>query len=179
MLNLKHILNEIGENNLICIYTDSSTKFRYGKILAFDELDAAIYEISPEGFFDGITVIPISNISRIESGGKYVKKMNEITDEAEYSKFKHSFDNHDIRRRLLEISKLNKIVISIELLDSGYDDVMGIVEDIFDDSVKAAIIDNYGYPDGAAYFSIEDITQISCMDEGERAVQRLFDNRAN
>lgn len=174
MLNLRQIFDEIGEDKSISIYTNSSTEFMFGRILAYDELFAAVYTISSTGFFEGITVIPIRDISKIEFGGQSAKNIYEIISESEYQRFKHSFIDHDIRRLLLEASMSYRILLSIRFLQSGSDNITGVVENISDNFVEMYVnYDNDFYSHKECY-SIDDITWISCKVEKDNVFCNCF-----
>ncbi len=178
MTNLGMILEKIGRDKPICVYTDSSTKFDFGRVLAFDEDFMALYSITPRGVFDGISVIPIDDITRIEAENQYCAKMKAIADEIEYTRFPRTLSNVDVLKQVLEMSEKNNTVVSIEVDRSGYDDATGIVEGIFDDCVEIAVIDEYGCEDGKSWVQIDNITRVSYLSETEQVIQKLFNSRA-
>ena len=63
--------------------------------------------------------------------------------------------------------------MSIEILDSGYDDVVGYVENVQNGICEIRRIDEYGVEDGKSYMEIQNITQISFESESEKIIQKL------
>lgn len=179
MINLRMILKKIGWDKPICVYTDSSTKFSFGRVLVFDEDFLALISITPKGLYDGVLVIPIEDIMRIAADNQYCAKMKALTDEAEYNKFPYTINNVNVLRNILELSKKDNTVISIEVDHSGYDDVTGIVAGISDGMVEIDVIDEYGCEDGKEWVQLEDITRVSYFSETEQVIQKLFNSRAD
>lgn len=178
MINIGMILDKIGRNEPVCVYTDSSTKFSFGRVLAFDEDFMALYSITPNGVYDGVSVIPIDDVTKIEAENQYCAKMKAITDEAEYTRFPYTLGSEDVLKQILEISRKDRTVISIEVVHSDYNDAIGIVEGIFDNCVEIAVIDeDCGCKDGRAWVQIEDITHVSYLSDTEQVIQKLFDSR--
>ena len=66
-----------------------------------------------------------------------------------------------------------KIIISIELLDSGIYDIIGFVEEISGNICKIGQVNDDGQSDGVTYIRIQDITQISADSLDERRILRL------
>ena len=62
---------------------------------------------------------------------------------------------------------------TIQLLDSGYSDVRGFVEEIVGDVVPIRKISDDGEFDGKAIFSLNDITYMSCASQEESVVELL------
>lgn len=176
MSSLINILEKFKNKQPICIYQHSSEKFAYGRIIALDETDAAIYLISPAGNYDGVIVVRVDSITRIEHGGLYCERMSKLISDNELDRFPYVYTSgsNSICEWILGLSAKNQKVVSIEILDSGYDDITGIVKNIEDDCVCLQIIDKYGNPDGNAWAAIEDITQIAFSTETETTVECLF-----
>ena len=172
-LAMKEKLTELRKQNKnVSIYIcEDSDKFLYGKPLSVNDNEFALLMYTPYGKYDGIIVKSIENITRIEYDGQYDQKMQKIllrNIDAE----NYCIDDSLITSSILELSlKLNKIV-SIELLNSGYDDVVGFVDEICDNKCTVKLVDEYGYEVGYSYILISDITQV--MFDGER--ENLFLN---
>lgn len=158
------------QNKNISIYCcEDNSKFTYGKILSVNDYEFALLMYTPYGKFDGIIVKKIDDITRIEYDGQYDQKMQKVLSrnlDAE----NYCIDDSLITSSILELSlKFNKIV-SVELLNSGYDNVVGFVDEICDNKCTIKLIDEYGYEDGYSFILISDITQV--MFDGER--ENLF-----
>lgn len=158
------------------IYTDceETSKFHFGYVLAVNEKEIALQLISPDGEDDGLTVINTENVFRVETDGQYSEKMKKLCSENAIHLYELPINNDDISESVLLSAVKKKQVVSIELLDSGYDDVTGFVESISDGECKIRLIDEYGCEDGYSYISVEDITKISCDTQDEKRIRRLW-----
>lgn len=168
------IKGAVGEP--ICIYNDADepSKFKFGKIIAFDDSYTAIYEIAPNGFYDGVSVIMTDSITRIERGGQYSEKMRKLTSPESYEQFRYDISTEHIREDILNIAEKEQGIVRLEILESGIFDVIGIIERIEDGVVSVQLVDEYGYKDGNAEILFGDITTISYCGDEERTIGRLF-----
>ena len=167
-------MNKLKKNNkYISIYTDidDTTRFMFGKLLGCDDTYFLVSSFTPTGKNDGIVVKLISDIIKIELDGQYSKKMMElISDDNEVFDIS---DYDDIVYSVLSDAKNNNRIISIELSESGNEDVIGLPVEISDNICKTLLIDQYGYDDGYALFDVRDITQISAFSEHENSLEKL------
>lgn len=167
------------QNKNVSIYCcDDNNNFIYGKILSVNDSEFALLMYTPSGNYDGIIVKSIDEIIRIEYDGQYEQKMQKVmlrNIDAE----SYCIDGFLITNSILELSlKLNKIV-SIELLKSGYDDVVGFVDEICDNKCTVKLVDEYGYEDGYSFILISDITQVMLDGERESLLQKLWQINKN
>lgn len=127
----------------VCVYTCDSeiSKFLYGRIIFIDNEFFALYMLTPNGENDGILVKKISCITYVEMDGQYDEKMKKLCP---------NFDD-----------LISKTPISVELLDSGVDSVIGQVTAVNEKICTVRQIDEYGCYDGIAYVNVPDITQVS------------------
>lgn len=161
----------------VCVFSTENNveKFKFGRILAFNDEYTALYEIAPNGNYDGVSVIPTDSISHVESGGQYAEKMNKLTSPESYGQFPYTIGTEDIRGQMLEIAHRERKVIRLEILESGIFDVIGIIEGIGDGVVSVLQVDEYGYEDGHAMVLSDDITTIAYCGDEERTIQRLWE----
>ncbi|MCQ4021805.1 MULTISPECIES: hypothetical protein [unclassified Ruminococcus] len=161
----------------VSIYTDINepSKFCYGYILCVNYEEVAIYMISPDGFFDGILMKKIYDIIRIEIDGQYHEKMKKLCSLSKMQPFNYSIDPTNIQYSLLEIALQSKQIVSLELVDSGYDDVVGFVESIDNGLCKIKIVDEYGFEDGYCFVMANKITQISYASQDEIRILKLWE----
>lgn len=159
-----------NENKFVSIYSNcaDTEKFIYGKILYVNEEEVLIYMVSPNGDFDGLLVMPITRVFRLEYGGDYEAKMKLLMSQYELPVFDYSVDNLHIGSSILKIALETGQIVSIELLDSDIDDVVGIVESVDRNLCKIKQINDYGREDGYSIINLDDITQISYNSEDER-----------
>ena len=174
MSSMINIFKKFQNNELLSIYQGDSEKFLYGKIIVFNETEVAIYLISPVGKYDGLVIVKTDSITRIEYGGPYDERMRKLIDDKELNAFNHTLSNNSICEQILGLSARTQSIVSVEILDSGCDDITGIVETIEDDCVCIKIVDVYGNYAGNAWAIIEDITQISFSGGKENAIGHLM-----
>ncbi len=177
---MKEKLLELQQKNKnISIYcSEDNNKFLYGKLLSVNDYEFALLMYTPHGIFDGIIVKKIEDITHIEYDGQYEQKMQKILSQNIDIK-KYYIDDTQITSSILELSlKFNKIV-SIELLNSGYDNVVGFVDEIHDNKCTIKLVDEYGYDDGYSYIIISDITQVVFDSERESLFLKLWQINKN
>lgn len=175
MLNI--LLDLFTGGKSASIYTDcnSTNRFDFGKVIAVNENDIAIHMISPDGEDDGITVMHVDNIFRVETDGQYAEKMKKLCDPNNIPQHNLEIKNNDIFKSALSFAAQEKQIISIELLDSGSFDAVGFPEITENNECILHQVDEYGYDDGISYFSIENITKISMLSQEEKRIMRLWD----
>ncbi len=177
---MKRILEELKENQKLCslyINFQDTSKFVFGKILKIDEMHIIFFSFSPDGEYDGLLLIKIDNILRVEYDDLYTARMNRLINDKNFlCKFDiDSIENNNLIELLLNLLLKEKIIISIELLDSGTYDIIGFVEEINENTCKISQVNDDGQDDGVTYIRINDITQISADSLDERRILRLLD----
>lgn len=171
------ILSEIcNSNKKASIYTNEqeTNKFHYGTILAVNDKEIAISMISPKGEFDGVSVIPTDFVYRIETDGQYSEKMEKLCSDMYYDKFDKELDTSKIKESLLDIAVQTQQIVSLELVDSGYYDVVGFVKEIKDGCCRIRVVDEYGAEDGDSFVMLDNITQVCYASEDENLILRLW-----
>ncbi len=174
------ILKEMcRKENYLSFYTDieDTLSFHYGKILSVNKKHIVLYLISPGGLFDGILVIETWKIYRIEMDGQYKRKINKLCSFADLPVVDYTFDNEKIVNSIMKFALLNKTIISVELENSGFTDIIGFVDEINDDICKILQVDEYGCKDGFSYISINNITEVSCLSKHEKEIMSLMTNQ--
>jgi len=175
----KELCEIMASQVFAALYSNFSdtTSFIYGKIIAVNEQHLLIYMISPDGNFDGFLMKKVDDIFRIETGGQYSRKMSRLISEDATT---HSSDiilsTDDIPSSLLTASKTMQQVVAIEQMNSGINNVIGIVKNISGSCVAVSQIDEYGNADGVSYIQISDISQISYMSQDEQRIWKLWNS---
>ena len=174
---LINTLLEISQNNKnASIYTNfnETSKFHYGRIICVNSEELAIYMISPDGLYDGILLKKTEDIIRVEVDGQYDKKMKKLCSLSQLQPFEYSLDSTNIKASLLEVALQSRRVVALELVDSGYKDVVGFVDGISDGLCKIKIIDEYGFEDGYCFVMTDKITEISYASQDECRIIKLW-----
>lgn len=158
-----------------CIYTDcnDTSKFHFGMVTAINKKEIAIHMISPEGDDDGIIMMNVENVLRVEKNSKYIEKMKKLCCDKTIPIYDLLIQKDNIQMATLLFAFNNKQILSIELLNSGYNDVVGYIESIDKDRCQIKQIDEYGDCDGISYIRIEDITKIAFLTQDEKRIMRL------
>jgi len=175
MLN---ILMECCKNKkYVAVYTNTSdsSKFIFGRIISVNTNNIAIYMLSPDGYFDGVVVKQIDDVLRVEIDGQYSEKMQKLQSLYNQKPFEYVLDDENIPESLLLIAQQLKQVVAIEIMQSGFDNIVGFVEQIENNLCGIKQIDSYGYEDGISYVRLDEITQISCNSQDESRILKLWE----
>jgi hypothetical protein len=174
MLNI--LIELCKKQQYASFYTDltNSNKFIYGRVLAVDKDNIALYLVSPDGVPDGIVVKRTCDIIRVEVNGLYAEKMQKLIVLHHSEVREYDLKSDKIVNSILLLAHQTRHIISIEILNSGYDDVVGFVNQLQDDLCVVKQIDMYGHEDGMSYIQIPDITQISYDSGDEKRIMDLW-----
>lgn len=176
------ILSEIAkQNKFASIFTNcdpASGSFIYGIVLYVDDNYFVIKMYDRSGNFDGFALLSTDKILYIETDGQYHKSMQLLITKSIDDNMHFRIDNNCITCFLDNAMKWQQIV-SIELADSGRNNLIGFVFDYDEVNCKIQLIDEYGQEDGFGYCSLADITQICMLSTDEQRVQRIFEARKN
>ncbi len=171
-------LEEFQKNKkLISIYSEgNSTRFNAGFIQAYNENYFIYISIAPEGKYDGVC-LKKNEIVKIEYGGFYEKKLEQliIANDYKQKQINLEFNNHvDLLEQFLIYIKNNNRILTIELLNSGYDDVNGFIKSMDKEHCSISSINEYGFVDSNAIIRKEDITRISFDSDLEIELETLY-----
>lgn len=174
---IKELLELCSEKSKVSIYTNTveTDKFRYGTIIAVDDKEIAFHDISPDGDDDGVSVMSVDNVFRVEVGGQYAEKMEKLCSGRELRDYELPECDDGILMSALLYAFAEKEVVSIELVDSGCVDITGVLETIDGDECSIRQIDEYGYDDGFSFVSVSDITLLSFATDSEKRIMRLWE----
>lgn len=165
------------ENKFLAIYCNQKNTdcFVYGKIIGRDQKMTAIQMVAPSGQNDGFLAVTSNNIYKTEDDVKYNEKMCVLMNHNKFHE-NHICLDEDITLSFLKESKTKNKIISIEIVNSGQNDFVGIVQNFFDDSFEILEVNEYGEIIGNARGCINDITQISLNSEDEKILEILLKN---
>ena len=168
------ILSLAGNGRYVSVYAnhDDPSAFIYGRILAADDDNFVMYCISQDGEYDGLALKRTDSVSRIEVDGQYHAKMQKLIDknlpEADFE-----FTKDRLVQSVMEYACRKDCVVSVEIQNSGYDDIEGFVSKTTEDYCYIKQVDVFGFSDGTAVVKYDSVTRISCDGITERRLGRL------
>lgn len=134
------------------------SQFKYGCILAVNDDELLMLEISPEGNFDGLSLLDTSLVYRVEVDAQYHKRMELLTKpfkkpvvEISDERIKHSFLRYIASEKRIAIFSVGE----------SEDAFNGFVTEISDNICTIKQVDYYGKDDGISYLEIGEITSIA------------------
>lgn len=154
---------------------NETNKFIVGKIVALNKEEIVINMLSLEGEDDGYVYVNIKNIFRIEEDNKYTEKMMKLYTISSPDISFDITDNSNILAAVLDVVLVQRLIITIELFNSGYDDIIGFVDEVCDGKCIINQINEYGYKDGFSYITTDSITRISFLRQEESVIMKLYE----
>ncbi|MGI6745677.1 MAG: hypothetical protein ACOX45_05980 [Acutalibacteraceae bacterium] len=172
-------LNRIKEQRgLISIYTDTNNtcKFTVGYVAGVSEQHFILALVTPTGEYDGFLLKELDSIYKITTDELYLNKLLKLIN-MKQTEFNMLFESNDLIEELLIFAQKRHKILSIELMNSGYDDCIGFIELINESMCKTQEINEFGKYDGISIVNLSDITQISCDDTDNRTRMTLYELR--
>lgn len=171
------VLYELAQSKEYAMFfgNPETDKFKFGYVLAVNENEIAIQELSLDGEDDGIVVMDSNRIYKVERNGQYVDKMMKLSSNKKISDWLGRIDENKILESILLKDVLKDKIVSIELLDSGYYAASGFIDKIQKDQCSLKQIDEYGVEDGMAYFLLSDISELEISSQFEKRIQKLYE----
>lgn len=174
MINILRKLCKEEKYAAIYMNLEDSSKFVYGRVLAVNEFEIAIFMISPDGDNDGILVKSVEEVIQIEVDSQYSEKMRKLMEINRPQIYQVEIDNEQIKQSILLFARQEKQVVSLEIHNSGYDNIVGFVNDIKNDLCTIEKINDYGLKDGKAYIQLNNVSQISYASQEEIRLLKLW-----
>jgi len=174
-----YLLQAMNQKNIVSLYTndEDTEKFSLGFVQGVSNDYVLLASITPYGFYDGYIIKNYNDIYRVESNDKYgesKKKLYNLRSQ-NHAIIENKTDN--LILCILEYALINHLVVSVELHDSGNNDLQGFVSNIEDGKIWIDQLDPYGQSDGKGIALIEDITWVACDAEDEQAIKLLAENQ--
>ena len=174
----EYLLLASEKNQPISIYTDkdNTEKFAFGFVQGISDDCLLIASITKYGLYDGYVIKKLEDIYRLEVDDKYGKKLRKLYLLHKQKHSKIDLASKNIVCDLLQHAYKNRLIVTLELHDSNYDDLQGFVMEIPSDLIVIKQLDSYGNNDGTSMISLEDITHIACDSENEMTLKLLAEN---
>ena len=170
--------NIVEKNTLYEIYTDSSDSRRFdvGYIIGYNDDWALIERISPDGLHDGYRLTEMEAVIRLQYNTQYLGKIANLAAAKGTERKPLNLPESSLFVSVLEFISTNRFVCTLELIgERGYTE-SGFIEEIGVDTIRLAVVDSYGKPDGTM---VTDLDDVSCVtfnsgDELNLAILNLF-----
>jgi soluble P-type ATPase len=177
-MNLCSILTDVKEKHeIISLFSDpdNTDKFSAGFVLHVTDEHILLASVDRKGRYDGFTAKRSEDIYEVDNNGEYEHKMQKLYD---IQKQSHPEVNvgEDLFNDLLSFAKSNKLFVTIECYDSGYDDVQGRVLSADQSTIEIEKYDEYGRRDGTAVLDYNSISRICCDSEDEQVMRMMAEN---
>ncbi len=161
----------------IAIYIDAQEmeSFYFGFINSIDEEYAYINHISRNGEEDGIAVIRLCDIFRVEYGGEYSARIEKLYRIKKQSHEEYpSYENFE---KFLKEMKLSKSIVSVSFGSSDNDiEVAGIIEKIEGRKIYLGELSGFAENLGMIILDKADIYSIKYGTKYEKDMKLLFDD---
>lgn len=169
------LLNAQKDAEIVGVFKnqENTNAFLAGYVSCVGETFLLIAQITAGGLYDGFILIELCEIFGIIEKSKYLKKLEILYKLQDQKHLSYNFRESALLYDLLMLSKEKNVVVAIQLLNSGYDNIIGIVQEINDDYVTIDIYDEYGNPDGIQTVNTDLITRIACDTEDEHSIGLL------
>lgn len=161
---------------LVEIYDDidDTDSFNVGYILCSSGGYYVVSSISPTGYYDGLFTINIDDIIKIQYNTNYIDKIQKlikINNETKHFYTDKIFE--DGIQYVLNYALDNKRILSIELCNSGFFDIVGFVK-VINNEILIKEIDEYGFKSEIRVLNEKNITKIRTCSTDEIILEKLF-----
>lgn len=161
---------------LVSLYSNIENKdaFNVGFIVDYDSEFILLNSISQYGKYDGILLIYIDDIFRIDTDSKYGNKLLKLLNNEEITNYEFKKVGSCIEK-IFSYAKENDSIISISFFDSdNKSDIIGKVKSYDNNEVEICCYDEYGEIDGISYININEINYISLDSLDEKMITNLI-----
>lgn len=169
--------NIIKTDEFVSIYRGIDLQsFVFGKIIFADDVYYALSSISPYGEKDGLLIAEINEITKIEVGEKYNRKLEKICKIKNTVISGYELSDNALLESALQLSYKNQKVISVNLIGDEHENIVGIVEKIKDNVCTINLFDDYGFRNGMVHFYLHDVTLLSYDSKDENLLEILINH---
>ena len=165
-----------GNNEIVSLFTELNEpdNFWAGFVGRISDEFIMLNGVCSRGRYEWFRINKISDIYKIEFGGKYQEKLEKLYLLQNQNHKPVTKLSEDLISDLLIFAKENKLIATIQIRDSGYDDIIGYIEDLTDETVKIKLLDEFGDEDGFSVFNKNDITLLAC--DNDMTLKLLSEN---
>lgn len=160
------------------MYTDreDTGRFSCGYIAAVTQDELLLSAVSPAGRYDGFLVVRTEDVFALERDSRYTDKIDRLyRARGQRHPAIEAGRGESLTAAVLRHAQREHTVVTIELWDSGLDDVQGFVTALGDETVTIRQLDDGGRPDGKIEILPEAISALMCDEENRQALKILWE----
>ncbi len=150
---------------------------RVGYVTAVNDEHFVLMQIGRYGGFDGYLLKACNRLLRVDENGIYERKIKALQEHYQTQAAFLDFPGANLPLELLQYALDNRLVVSVELLESGRTDIQGFAEELSDELCVFRILDDFGRDDGSTTCYLSDITEVLCNSLDEANVKALHEMR--
>jgi len=180
-MSIESILEEAkSKNTLVSVYVDSDDWDQYsvGYVDVITDTHIRLRAISKNGESAGFEIRVLSEIFKVEFGGKYEQKLEKLIDN-QGKIFKEISPKQDGSDNLIFSAlqqSLNESVVIVVWGNDPDDSLVGCVEKLEGDSVSIRLINEFGEDDGLSTIEVDEITSLDFNTQSEQVRNFLYKN---
>ncbi len=180
-MSAKRILESAKlSNTLVSVYIDSDDWDQYsvGFVDMVSETHVRLRAVSKNGEPAGFEIRVLTEIFKIESGGKYESKLEKLS-QNQGKVFKEVKPNAESSGDLVLDSlqqSLDESIIIVLWGSDPDDSLVGYVEKLDSDLVSLRLINEFGEDDGISTIEIDEITSVDFNTQSEQVRKFLYQN---
>lgn len=170
------LLSVQNQGKMVELYThaDDLATFAAGMVLAMSNDHLILSSITESGAYDGFVLLPLDSILMQATDTQYLKKLKRLQAKDAFPAV--DFPNTErLDHALLAYAARRHLVVSVELLNSGYYDCRGLIREVDPDDCLMEAVTTYGEFDGKRLFPLKNITKIACDTSDEQILARLIE----
>jgi hypothetical protein len=171
------LADALKEKTLLSVYADKADteSFWVGEICGLSEQYFLGKRYDQYGQYDGFSVFSIDEIYQINISGRYNSKLGTLIDIRGEKIPTPEINGGSLIDDLLEHAQKNSFLVTLQLFGSGFEDLMGFVEEKNSDSVIIRQINLYAEYEGTSTILIDSISEMECNTVEHRNLQMLCD----
>lgn len=161
------------EDAWVSVYTNiyDCEKFAFGRIICVGSPFFAMATLSLNGDDDGIAVLLIKDVFRIEKESKYGQKMVRLHQTFRSQPWLPALREDTLLLSALQEAKKANRLVNIELCKEHDAQMTGWVETVDEHMIELHQVDQYGNPNGTGWALLEDISGLSFDSEEQKRIE--------
>ena len=164
---------DIGKMLQCHIDTGDPETFVVGRLVWLDAEWFLMQDVSPAGRWNGLALYLLSDLVTVEQDTPYIAKMETLLRYRNEQPSAVPPIGPEPLRDLLGHGGAAGKIVGLELLRSGYRDVIGFVDGCTDTVLSVRQVDEFGKADGKSWLSLDAITRCYLDDEESRCLEVL------